>query len=323
MTDQGALHLVIDVLGPIGPKVEDLPKPKKHDPLSSVYTNIDYSTLPHSCNTFTQDRMTVIVSVKINDGIVMASDSASTFTNGQIYLTADKIVNLVKGLPIGVMVTGNGGIGSESITTLLKDLRRRLDGAGGHAWKLDRSAYTMSSVADRLREFLFEKAAAHENGAWMQMRLCGYSVGRPLPETWEVCLRGRECDAPVLKQAEGHFGVSWDGEPEPLNRLILGIGTGFHDVAISLGVPVEQMPEIQSKIICHLYENLVVPSMPVQDAIDLARFLVETTVGFVRFSLHKQPKTVGGPVEIAAITKHEGFQWVQRRHFYPAALNPS
>jgi len=41
--------------------------------------------------------MRVIVSVKINDGIVMASDSASTFTNSQVYEHAEKIVNLVKG----------------------------------------------------------------------------------------------------------------------------------------------------------------------------------------------------------------------------------
>ena len=66
--------------------------------------------------------MTVIVSVKINDGIVMASDSASTFTNTQVYDHAEKIVNLIRDLPIGVMVTGDAGIGSESLTTLLKDL---------------------------------------------------------------------------------------------------------------------------------------------------------------------------------------------------------
>jgi hypothetical protein len=270
--------------------------------------------------------MTVIVSVKINDGIVMASDSASTFGNGQIYLTADKIVNLVKGLPIGVMVTGNGSIGSESITTLLKDLRRRLDGRDGHAWALKRDAYTMSSVANRLREFLFEEKAAAlggEGDVWMQLRLCGYSAGRPLPETWEVFLRGKECAAPELKKAEGAFGVNWDGEYEPLNRLILGVGTDFQNAAVSLGLSAKQASDIEMKVMGQLYENLVIPSMPVQDAIDLARYLVETTMGFVRFSLNKQPKSVGGPVEIAAITKHEGFQWVQRRHFYPAALNPS
>src|SRR5580704_17347524 len=40
-------------------------------------------------------------------------------------------------------------------------------------------------------------------------------------------------------------------------------------------------------------------------------FLVETTIGFVKFSIAR-PKTVGGSIAIAAITKHEGFQWVQQ-----------
>jgi hypothetical protein len=69
--------------------------------------------------------VTVIVSVKINDGIVLASDSASTFTT-QVYEHAEKIVNPVMGLPIGLMVTGDGGIGNESLTTLLKDLGKRM-----------------------------------------------------------------------------------------------------------------------------------------------------------------------------------------------------
>jgi hypothetical protein len=51
---------------------------------------------------------------------------------------------------------------------------------------------------------------------------------------------------------------------------------------------------------------LAIPTMPIQDAIDLARYLVEVTMGFIKFSIGKQPKTVGGTIEIAAITKHEG-----------------
>jgi hypothetical protein len=59
----------------------------------------------------------------------------------------------------------------------------------------------------------------------------------------------------------------------------------------------------------------------IHDAIDLARYLVKTAIGFTKFSITKQPKTVGGPIEIAAIIKHEGFRWIQRKHFYPAGLN--
>jgi len=46
---------------------------------------------------------------------------------------------------------------------------------------------------------------------------------------------------------------------------------------------------------------------------------LETTIGFVRFAVFL-PKSVGGAVEIAAITKHEGFRWVQRKSFYPAGI---
>ena len=65
--------------------------------------------------------MTVIVSVKINDGGVMAADSAGSIGSGQVYAHANKIANLCDGLPVGAMSTGSGGIGNESVETLLRD----------------------------------------------------------------------------------------------------------------------------------------------------------------------------------------------------------
>jgi hypothetical protein len=51
--------------------------------------------------------------------------------------------------------------------------------------------------------------------------------------------------------------------------------------------------------------------MTIPDAIDYARFLVQTTSDYHRFS-DKVP-TVGGPTEIALITKWIGFRWVDRK----------
>jgi hypothetical protein len=80
--------------------------------------------------------MTVLVSIKINDGVVMAADSASSFASGMVYRHADKIVNLRQGLPIGVMVTGAGGIGNESIDTgLLAGQQRASSCRGAGKWK--------------------------------------------------------------------------------------------------------------------------------------------------------------------------------------------
>lgn len=79
--------------------------------------------------------MTIAISVKVHNGVVLAADSASTLSGitptGQvgvvnIFTTARKIFNLYKGLPIGLITWGSGSIGHASISTLAKDLRQKL-----------------------------------------------------------------------------------------------------------------------------------------------------------------------------------------------------
>lgn len=262
--------------------------------------------------------MTVLVSVKINDGIVMAADSASSFESGMVYQNADKIVNLREGLPIGAMATGAGGIGNESIDTLMKDLRRRFSGAdAAHPdWALDPATYTLRDVAIRLRTFLFEeKATVYSGSVWTRLRICGYSAGRPLAEVWEVLLLGSDSPEPTQVQGEQEFGIRWDGEYEALSRLIFGLGTKFEEAAATAGLSPEQAADLHRKLAPELFELLFVEAMPIHDAVDLAHFLVETTINFVKFSVAR-PKTVGGPIAVAAITKHEGFRWFQQPRLF-------
>ncbi len=268
--------------------------------------------------------MSIIVSVKINDGIVMAADSATTFANGQTYEGANKLVNLVKGLPVGVMTCGIGGIGNASIATLLKDLRRRLAGEDpAHPdWKLDPQNYTMESVTARVHEFVSAKGREADLKSFLLLRICGYSSGRLLPEVWQVAYDQEKWLDPSCIQNEESAGARWNGENEALDRLILGIGAISEEGAKALSLTLPQAQEASSKLVPHLYENMIMLAAPIQDAIDLARFMVEVTKGFMRFGIAR-PKTVGGPIEIAAITKHEGFRWVQRKLFFPPDLNKS
>lgn len=103
--------------------------------------------------------------------------------------------------------------------------------------------------------------------------------------------------------------------------MILGVGTITENRAKAIGVPQDQVVELLKKLYPHTFENLILPAAPIQDAINLARFLVETTVGFVQYAVMRT-KTVGGPIEISVITKHEGFKWVQRKHFFSSEFNP-
>ncbi len=230
--------------------------------------------------------MTIIVSVKINDGVVLAADSAATFFSGQVYVHAEKIVNLVKGLPVGVMVTGHGGIGSESITTILKDLRRRLSGRD-HIWRewtVDPDDYDIESIAHRLATLLREKDLSHTS---MHLRVAGYSSDRPLPEIWDLVAIDGVLGAPSLLRGEDQWGVNWEGQREALDRLILGIPAGVDEALEKGGCDrTLALQYIRGAVGSgHLYNHVVLPAMPIQDAVDLARYLVETTIGFVRYSI--------------------------------------
>lgn len=277
--------------------------------------------------------MTIVVTVKINDGIVLAADSATTFSdeNGtvvKIYNNANKVFNLVKGLPIGGLTWGAGGIGAASISTITKDLRRRLTGDDpGHAdWHLDAQAYTLEGVANRVKQFFFDELFTAEYGQnpppnfFLGFKICGYSAGAGLPELWDFRIVGNEAIGPRLVRGTDSAGPNWDGEYEAMDRLILGIGAKFKEVLAQEGVAEEDVEPATNRVIQALSVPVVLPAMPIKDAIDLAYFMVETTIRFVGFNM--RAATVGGPIEVAAITKHEGFKWIGRKFFFNEEMNP-
>jgi hypothetical protein len=272
--------------------------------------------------------VTIIVAVKINDGIVVASDSATSFFRKdekfvQSYDSANKIFNLCKGLPIGAATCGAGNIGNASISTLSKDLRERFQGKAPRFtdWRLDPDSYTMEGVARKAREFLLKAVEENEEPLGLVYWVFGYSSHRPLPELWGIYFNGKDCADPILMAAEAWCGPRWAGAEEALDRLILGRTQAIVENAEKTGLDREKVSAALQRMNSDLVEPLVMAAMPVQDAIDLARYLVDVTAGFMRFSIGR-PKTVGGPVEVAAITKHEGFKWVARKHFYDSGLNP-
>jgi hypothetical protein len=279
--------------------------------------------------------MTIVVTVRVTDGIVLAADSATSFSdqNGtvvKVYNNANKIFNLVKVWPIGAMTYGAGSIGTESISTLSKNLRERLTpvqfampGFDQDPLALERSTYTIEGTARTAMEFFEERyKAAYPQpvpGFFLGYRVCGYSADGVLPEAWEIKILENSTEGPIRLYEDDHFGPRWNGEREALDRLILGMGSRTADALTALGADPATAQQTVDGLVNHLYANLYLPAMPIQDAIDLAEFLVETAVKFAHFSL--RAATVGGPIEVATITKHEGFKWAARKHYYSRDFN--
>ena len=64
----------------------------------------------------------------------------------------------------------------------------------------------------------------------------------------------------------------------------------------------------------------VIVSLPKEELANLAEALVNLTSIKRRFS--EELETVGGPIDVALITKGDGFVWIKRKHYFSAELNP-
>lgn len=278
--------------------------------------------------------MSIAVLINIHDGIVLAADSASTLTVMvpnqpvpavlNVYNNANKIANLLKGERIGCVAFGSGSIGSASISTLLKDFRSRLENGEEKAFKRD--SYSMKDVARFLLAFLVARIKDLQPGEakpTLGIILGGYSKLSSLGEGWQLAIENGEPKELVLIRAEGNVGINWGGEYESLHRLILGFGPRLlPTLAASMQPPPtpDQLAQLNTMLMTTLQAPVAFAPMPIQDAIDLAEWLVYTAEMFARFV--PGPTSVGGPIEVATITKHEGFKWIERKHYFGQQLNP-
>jgi hypothetical protein len=269
--------------------------------------------------------LTIAICLKVGDGVVLGADSASTLMSHDgienVYFNAEKISNLRKALPIGAVTYGLGGIGGRSVTHLAKDLRVRLSEGG--EWELDRDRYTMEEVAARLREFFFEELycveypPAGDDHPAMGFTIAGYPGGATRPEVWSVAVDASgTCPPPTLVfEQEASGVVHWSGQPEALNRLLVGFADEAYVRLLQAGI---ESGDAMNLLLS--WNPLARSGMPIQDAIDLVRYMAEVTAGYVRFS--SGAATVAPPIDIAAITLHERFRWVSRKHYYRPDLNP-
>ena len=286
--------------------------------------------------------MSVAVLIGVHDGVVLAADSASTLTmapppgvilpNGSpglvmnVYDNANKIFNIVKGHPIGCITFGSGNIGNASIGTLIKDLRKKLTETPSELG-FDPKSYTMEEVAKILADFLGAECARLDpiarGNTTIGFLLGGYSNPGEFGESWQVEIKMGVVQAPLRLRNPEQAGINWGGQIESLQRMMLGFSPNIFDILAQITQP-PQVPEEMAKrlaplLTARLTAPMVFAPMPIQDAIDLARFLVHTAIMFSRFL--PGPNVVGGPIEIAAITKHENFKWISRKHYYDQPLN--
>ena len=118
----------------------------------------------------------------------------------------------------------------------------------------------------------------------------------------------------VMYKNKNNIGIRWSGQGEHLQRIILG-----YDARIFQFIKKKDHEEFQSKL-SKLEVSIQYVFMTLQDGIDLAKLLIETTSALQRFSdgiigdMRGGTHGVGGEIDVAVITKNEGFKWIQRKN---------
>lgn len=258
--------------------------------------------------------MTVCVAIKVHDCIVFAADSAvsmvatmpgATPAVSNVWRHGLKVFNLHRDLPFMAMTAGMGNFGSVSVSNLAKDLRLHLTSALP-------SNYTVKDVADiAIQYFQTEYARINPppvNPMSFEFWIGGYSLDAKHGEIWKVSIvNGQPLPPSRLDDPNaGEHLITWGGQVQAISRLLLGF-----DPQLTQFIPQPNRLKAQTP--------LVDPMMPVQDAIDLADFLVDMTKRYVAFMPNAD--TVGGDTDIATVTRHEGFKWIRRKHYYSQHLN--
>lgn len=236
--------------------------------------------------------MSFIITVYVNDGIVMASDRRTTYTN-----TTEMNGSIIRN--IGIHTTN-----STDKTFLCPN------GAGistcGEA-SLDNkpiSGYINSMIRDHIKEdtpvsdipeIVIKFFKQFDPVPDCYFLIAGYRKDKDKISksmVFRVCLRDDKVEAfdTTLQ------GAVWNGETNTLTRLIQNVAVKSNDTYIDLQ-----------------YEEILWNYLTLQDAVDFARFAVETTIQTMRFK--NVIETVGGSVDILVIKPNET-TWLQKEELH-------
>jgi hypothetical protein len=251
--------------------------------------------------------------VKVYDGVVLGAESM-TQISGQAegrpqfikaYSNARKLFQ-VSTLPVGVLTYGLGNIGNRSVESFVQEFSETVT--------------TGSSVEEIAGNFLTFirghydqqfRDVPQQNLPVVGFYIAGYTSGRPLATEREFVLPQHE--TPVVPRSDDDFGASWRGIALPFTRLYSGVDPRLYDILREQGIADELIHRVKAAAGQRLIAPVAFPGMPVKDAIGFCKFIVETTVYQALYEIGVP--SCGGPLQIGAITKAGGFEWVQKLQY--------
>ena len=257
------------------------------------------------------------------EGIVLAADSRVTLTaenkktNTRLPAYFDNATKLLKvgGQDyVGAVTYGVGAISTPQgprtahsfIPEFEDDLRQR--GVG---------RLSVPDFAKELSDFFMRQwpAPPPTQGAGrredMTFLVGGYDENQPYGRVFEVYIPS----IPTPKETmpgSSDFGVTWGGQREHIDRLIRGFDDNLPEQVKSfLSLSDQQRDDLKTQLTTTLSTPIPYQFLPLQDCVDLSIFLIRTTIKLQTWLVGI--RGVGGYIDVATITRTEGFDPVQKK----------
>ncbi len=256
--------------------------------------------------------MSLAITVITPEGIVQAADSRVSIP---INLTENLISyshldNATKLLTfdaphdsISVTTYGAGTIGARTAHSFIKEFQEILP----------KTRISVRSFALKLQEFYkseWEKIVDNPQTDPMVFQIAGINNNQQFGELYVVSVPGTDPPKKVIKN--GDFSVYWGGDDHIVNRLIQG-----RDLRIDGQILADETLSDTHEAIGNIFSEIAglhllpLGSYALQDGIDLARFLIDTTEKMQKLSLNL--KTVGGEIDVSCITKGGGCNIINKK----------
>jgi len=250
---------------------------------------------------------------------VLGTDSVSTLLvatpQGQpavakSYSHTQKLFEL-RDYSIGVATWGAGALGGRSIAGLVADFS---DSLSSRPSTIQDAAVQLDQFISGLYNSQFSALPIAQQpvlGFWVG----GYSQGTAFSELWEVNYPGPPSPGSRLRQTmiPTYFGAGWNGIQIPFFRLHKGVDPRFEAQLQQLGVSQEVIQQAKQAT-QGMEMQVIFDSMPVQQAIEFCRYILNVTIGYNKFEIGT-PLT-GEPVQVAVVTRRNPFRWVDELTFH-------
>jgi hypothetical protein len=266
--------------------------------------------------------MSLGIAFKGPEGIVLAADSRVTLNNmlkqpnGQQVVIASTFDNATKLLKVkgqefvGAVTYGVGAIGQQAPRTahsFIPEFEASLQE------KHNGNRLSVEQFAQELSDFFLDQWNTHMKGSIPQggdmvFLVGGYDEGSAYGRVFDFFIPNKP--KPNEQYADtGQFGAVWGGQREHVDRLLSGYDPRVLDmVGSEFQLDQAKIDAFKLKL-AQLTTPIPFAFLPLQDSVDLSIFLIRTTIRIQTWLVGV--RGVGGAIDVATITKTDGFRAVQ------------